>query len=258
MGGSARNRTATAARTIEVFSAHLRDEIDLDTLSRAVAVVDQTMEPTTASLWLRPPADRSWRPSPVDAYEPGAEVGRRERPSKLPAGGPSRPSPPRHVQGRARSQKMGGATDAGGFSGGHDGHPRSHTAGGAAHGHKRPATRDTCSCRAHARSDRGARRGRRRPCQESSRSTRARATLTYELETELAGILRAAEAAGFERFHLVGYSGGGAISTAFAARHPEQLLSLLARAGLGRRRRPGARAKRAGGVRPHPGAGRRS
>ena len=48
----------------------------------------------------------------------------------------------------------------------------------------------------------------------------------YELETELAGIVRAAEAAGFSRFHLVGYSGGGAISAAFAARHPERLLSL--------------------------------
>ena len=48
----------------------------------------------------------------------------------------------------------------------------------------------------------------------------------YGLETELAGILREAEAAGFGRFHLVGYSGGGAISAAFAARHAERLLSL--------------------------------
>ena len=56
------------------------------------------------------------------------------------------------------------------------------------------------------------------------------------------GILRAAEAAGFERFHLVGYSGGGAISAAFAARHPERLLSLAARAGLGRQRGGAARA----------------
>lgn len=48
----------------------------------------------------------------------------------------------------------------------------------------------------------------------------------YGLETELAGILREAEAAGFERFHLVGYSGGGAISAAFAARHPDRLLSV--------------------------------
>ncbi len=48
----------------------------------------------------------------------------------------------------------------------------------------------------------------------------------YGLETELAGILREAETAEFERFHLVGYSGGGAISAAFAARYPDRLLSL--------------------------------
>jgi pimeloyl-ACP methyl ester carboxylesterase len=48
----------------------------------------------------------------------------------------------------------------------------------------------------------------------------------YGLETELAGILREAERAGFERFHLVGYSGGGAISAAFAASYPDRLLSL--------------------------------
>jgi pimeloyl-ACP methyl ester carboxylesterase len=39
-------------------------------------------------------------------------------------------------------------------------------------------------------------------------------------------LLRAARDAGFERFHLVGYSGGGASSLAFAARRPESLLSL--------------------------------
>jgi pimeloyl-ACP methyl ester carboxylesterase len=48
----------------------------------------------------------------------------------------------------------------------------------------------------------------------------------YGLETEIDGVLREAEAAGFERFHLVGYSGGGAISTALVARHPERVLSL--------------------------------
>jgi hypothetical protein len=43
-----------AARTVEAFSARLRDQVDLDTLSRELlAVVDQTVQPTAASLWLR-------------------------------------------------------------------------------------------------------------------------------------------------------------------------------------------------------------
>jgi hypothetical protein len=46
-----------AARTIQVFSTRLRDEVDLDTLSaELLAVVDQTMQPTRVSLWLRPHA----------------------------------------------------------------------------------------------------------------------------------------------------------------------------------------------------------
>jgi pimeloyl-ACP methyl ester carboxylesterase len=48
----------------------------------------------------------------------------------------------------------------------------------------------------------------------------------YTLDHEIAGVLRAAQEAGFDRFHLVGYSGGGASSLAFAAKHPERLLSL--------------------------------
>jgi hypothetical protein len=48
-------RKYDAAKTIDGFGAQLRDEVDLDTLSaQLLTVVDQTLEPTTASLWLRP------------------------------------------------------------------------------------------------------------------------------------------------------------------------------------------------------------
>lgn len=48
----------------------------------------------------------------------------------------------------------------------------------------------------------------------------------YSLETEIEGIRRVADQAGFGTFHLVGYSAGGASSLAFASRHPERLRSL--------------------------------
>jgi hypothetical protein len=52
-------RRHDAAMTIDAFSAHLRDQIDLDTLSaELVAVVEQTMEPTRLSLWLRQPSTK--------------------------------------------------------------------------------------------------------------------------------------------------------------------------------------------------------
>jgi hypothetical protein len=49
-------RKYDAAKTIETFSARLREEVDLDTLSgELLAVVEQTVQPANASLWLRPP-----------------------------------------------------------------------------------------------------------------------------------------------------------------------------------------------------------
>ena len=48
-------RRHDAGRIIETFSARLRDQVDLDTLhGELLAAVDQTMQPTRASLWLRP------------------------------------------------------------------------------------------------------------------------------------------------------------------------------------------------------------
>ncbi|UZX02249.1 alpha/beta hydrolase [Arthrobacter sp. CDRTa11] len=48
----------------------------------------------------------------------------------------------------------------------------------------------------------------------------------WSLDTEVDGVLREADAFGWETFHLVGYSGGGAAALAVAAEHPERLLSL--------------------------------
>jgi hypothetical protein len=48
-------RRYDTAQTIEAFSARLRQQVDLDTLSaELLALVDQTMQPTRVSLWLRP------------------------------------------------------------------------------------------------------------------------------------------------------------------------------------------------------------
>jgi hypothetical protein len=53
-------RRYDAQRTVEAFAAQLRQQTDLDVLvTELMGVVDRTMEPTRASLWLRPTDARS-------------------------------------------------------------------------------------------------------------------------------------------------------------------------------------------------------
>jgi hypothetical protein len=55
-------RRYDAARTIQAFAARLRRQTDLDALSaELLAVVEQTMEPTRAALWLRGDGERASR-----------------------------------------------------------------------------------------------------------------------------------------------------------------------------------------------------
>jgi hypothetical protein len=54
LDGRFNRRRHDAAQTIDAFSARLREQVDLDTLrAELLGVVDQTIRPTQASLWLR-------------------------------------------------------------------------------------------------------------------------------------------------------------------------------------------------------------
>lgn len=48
----------------------------------------------------------------------------------------------------------------------------------------------------------------------------------YSITIEIDGFDRAADEAGFDRFHLYGHSGGGAIALAYVAARPHRMLSL--------------------------------
>jgi hypothetical protein len=68
-----------AAKTLAAFSATLRNEVDLDQLrEQLLAVVQETMQPTQVSLWLRPPEPArkhltTWSSPPLQAF--GSEQG---------------------------------------------------------------------------------------------------------------------------------------------------------------------------------------
>jgi hypothetical protein len=61
-------RRHDATRMIDGFGACLRDQVDLATLTAdLLGVVDQTMQPTQLSLWLRPPPPSSSDTAPSEA-----------------------------------------------------------------------------------------------------------------------------------------------------------------------------------------------
>jgi hypothetical protein len=67
-------RRYDAARIIEAFATRLRDQVDLDALhAELLAVVDQTMQPTRASFWLRPQAMSTTAAEPADGRSPTLE-----------------------------------------------------------------------------------------------------------------------------------------------------------------------------------------
>jgi hypothetical protein len=56
-----------AEKALAAFNQAVRDEVDLERLvERLLSVVEETMQPTDVSLWLRPAEDRISRPMTKD------------------------------------------------------------------------------------------------------------------------------------------------------------------------------------------------
>ncbi|HET6748976.1 MAG TPA: hypothetical protein VFL71_06930 [Actinomycetes bacterium] len=73
-------RRYDAERTVAGFAARLRGQVDLDALAaELLAVVDQTVQPTQASLWLHPRPARVPTAVVPDAAQPSEEPGRASR-----------------------------------------------------------------------------------------------------------------------------------------------------------------------------------